>query len=367
MEFFGSSKDDFYSLKKIMKIKAQYYVIFGERSNGKTYACLEKAIRDYASGKGQAAYIRRYKEDFVGKRGEQLCESHGDIVKEVTKGKFDRISYYASKWYFARYDEDLAKVIRSDEPFMYGFSLNQMEHDKSTSYNNVCNVIFDEFLTRSIYLRDEFILFMNVLSTIIRHRSNVTVFMLGNTVNRYCPYFVDMGLTHANDMPAGKIDVYTYGDSDLKVVVERCATNQTKKKASDVYFAFDNPALKMITGGEWEIDIYPHLPQKYKKSQICYTFFIVFSDQKLQCEVVDGETGVFCYIHNKTSQLKENPEDLVYTHEYDVRPNFRRNMMKPMLPIEHKIWSLFKAEKVFYQDNEVGEIVRNYMNECRNL
>ena len=37
--------------------------------------------------------------------------------------------------------------------------------------------------------------FMNVLSTIIRDRENIKIFMLGNTVNKYCPYFDEMGLT----------------------------------------------------------------------------------------------------------------------------------------------------------------------------
>lgn len=364
---FGSSKSDFYSLTKILKLGCQYNMIFGERSNGKTFACLEYAIMNFAKSGKQTAYIRRYREDFVGKRGEQLCASHGDIVKEVTNGEYDGVSYYAKKWYFSKFDPDLGKSVRSETPFMFGFALSEMEHDKSTSYPDVTTVVFDEFMTRGAYLRDEFVCFMNVLSTIIRHRDDVTIFMLGNTVNKYCPYFVDMGLGHIADMEPGKIDVYTYGSSQLKVAVERCANNKKKKKASDMYFAFDNPALEMITGGAWEIDIYPHLPERYKQSQVCYRYFIEFNDQILQCEIVDGDNGVFTYIHNKSTRLKDNPEDLIYSEEYSVKPNHRRNITKPMLPIEHKIWSMFKADKVFYQDNEVGELVRNYLMVCKSL
>ena len=136
-----------------------------------------------------------------------------------------------------------------------------MEHDKSTSYPDVTTVIFDEFLTRQSYLPDEFILFQNVLSTIIRGRRDVTIFMLGNTVNKWSPYFAEMGLKHVKEMEVGSIDVYTYGDSELTVAVEFTGSRHSSK-ASDVYFAFDNPRLNMITGseGSWEMAIYPHCP-----------------------------------------------------------------------------------------------------------
>lgn len=95
-----------------------------------------------------------------------------------------------------------------------------MEHDKSTNYDGIINAVLDEFLTRSYYLPNEFVLFMNVLSTIIRDRDNVKIFMMGNTVNQYCPYFAEMGLTHIKEMKKGDIDVYEYGESGLTVAVE---------------------------------------------------------------------------------------------------------------------------------------------------
>ena len=35
-----------------------------------------------------------------------------------------------------------------------------------------------------------------------------------------------------------------------------------------------------------------------------------------------------------------------------------------MLPVEKHIAEYYKSDKVFYQDNEVGEIVRNYLLWC---
>ena len=62
------------------------------------------------------------------------------------------------------------------QPFCYAFALSELEHDKSTAYPNVTTVLFDEFLSRKSYLPDEFVLFMNTLSTIIRERDNVKIY-----------------------------------------------------------------------------------------------------------------------------------------------------------------------------------------------
>ena len=89
-----------------------------------------------------------------------------------------------------------------------------------------------------------------------------------------------MGLTRVKDMKPGTIDVYQYGEEGkLRVAVEYAEASKEGKK-SDVYFAFDNPKLKMITTGVWEIDIYPHCPYKYKPKDIQFTYFIKFTKQQ---------------------------------------------------------------------------------------
>lgn len=356
-------KTKYYSLKNILAKNAQYNVIFGERSNGKTYAVLEYALRNYAETGNQLAIVRRWQDDFTGKRGATMFDSlvANGVIERLTKSRWTGVYYYGSRWFLCKYEDD--KRIVSDTPFAYGFSISAMEHDKSTSYPNITTVFFDEFLTRSIYLQDEFVLFMNVLSTIVRNRTNVKIIMCGNTVNKYCPYFAEMGLSHIKSMKPGDIDTYRYGDSDLIVAVEYCAPRK-EGKASDIYFAFDNPKLSMITGGEWEIDIYPHLPYKYAPKDILFTYFILFNASTLQCEIIDHDGVIFTYIHRKTSDLKSPSTDLIYSPEYSPLPNWRRKITKPSSAIEKRIASYYVTDKVFYQDNETGEIVRNYLQWC---
>lgn len=355
-------KVSFYSLRNILSKKAQYNIVFGERSNGKTYAVLKYALKNYLESGKQLALVRRWKEDLRGKRGASMFDAlvSNDEIRKMTNGKYSTVYYYSGRWFLSNYDPDLKKQVPAPEPFAYGFALSDMEHDKSASFPNVTTIMFDEFLTRQYYLPDEFVTFMNVISTIVRYRKDVTIFMLGNTVNKYCPYFKEFGLTHITNMEKGSIDVYTYGESELKVAVEY-ADSPNKNKPSDFYFAFDNPKLNMITSGTWEMAMYPHLPFKYKPADIVLIYFIVFNGNTLMCEIIQMNDCCFTYIHRKTTPIKDEDNDIIFTLEYDPRPNHFRRLTRPTGKLDRKIASFFKTEKVFYQDNEVGEIVRNYL------
>lgn len=359
-------KQQYYSIERIKKEKATYNVIFGERSNGKTFSVQEEGLKNYCEKGKQMALIRRWADDFTGKRGQETFKAivNEGLVKKYSNGQWDRIKYQSSRWYLAKYDEELDKIITDVEPFCYAFALNTGEHDKSTSYPNVTTVLFDEFLTRKAYLNDEFILFMNQLSTIIRQREDVIIYMCGNTVNQFSPYFAEMGLTNILKMKKGSIDVYQYGENgELRVAVEY-SDNPEKKKKSDFYFAFDNPKLSMITGGDWEIALYPHLPFGFEEKDVIFSYYMIFSDIYLQGDIIRKGNDLFTFIHRKKPYIKIPNEDLVFSQEYSPKPNYFRRINKPDNELCRKIWYFYKAEKVFYSDNTVGEIVRNYLQWC---
>lgn len=354
-------ENKYYSLNAILARNATYNLIIGERSNGKTYACLKHGLERWVNAGEQMAIVRRWDTDYRGKNGQTMwhsLEMNGE-VERLTNSEWTSIWYWSGRWYLCRYD-DAGNRDRQETPFAYAFSINTAEHDKSTSYPGITTVVFDEFLTRSQYIPNEFILFMNLLSTIIRDRDNVTIFMLGNTVNKFCPYFHEMGLAHIEKMKQGDIDLYHYGESKLTVAVEYCKPRK-EGKASDSYFAFNNPKLQMITGGAWEIDIYPHSPYKYTPNEIMLTYFIVFDRHILQAEIIQHETSIYTFIHRKTGEIKDVENDIVFTPDYNPRPNYYRSLIKPVDNLSKKIAYFYKADKIFYQDNEVGEIIRNYL------
>lgn len=186
--------------------------------------------------------------------------------------------------------------------------------------------------------------------------------MIGNTVNKYCPYFSEMGLIHVKDQKPGTVDVYTYSDTGLSVAVEYCdPTSKRGGKSSDVYFAFDNPQLKMITTGAWEIAIYPHLVERYRPKDVVADFFIKFDDNLLHCEIVITDTSYFMFVHPKTTPIKDEDADIVYTNIPDQRWNYRTGLTKLGDKLSNVAMRLFNENRVFYSDNETGEVLRNFI------
>lgn len=363
----------YYDIKSLlMRVPdAHYYMVIGERTNGKSYSILNYCLERYVNYGEEFAYIRRFDDDIKYKRGTQVFKNliNNKVIEKLTKGEWNDVEYYASKFYLKKTNkDDPKKTIVSTKPFGYALSLNTEEHDKSDAYPNVKNIFFEEFLSRKNYLSDEFITFTSLLSTIIRLRDDVKIFMAGNTINKYAPYFTEMGLTNVKNMKVGTTDVYTYGDSGLKVAVE-FSDFPSKEKPSNVYFAFNNPKLAMIRGdgAVWEIDVYPHLSKemKYTPKEVIYKYFVVWDNEILQCDIVRLPDSTFTFVHRKTTPIRDDNTNIVYSTEHNHKPNYKRKIIKANSRVEEIILWYYKNEKVFYQSNDIGEIMRNYISWCK--
>lgn len=362
----ATKKPSYYDIAHLIKDypDAYYYMAFGERSNGKTYSALKYAIERYFKHGEQFAYVRRFGEDIKRKNLQTLLAAHVEngLISSLSGGTYSLVDYTSGRFIAFDYDPETGKAEKDIQPMGFAFDLNSMEHHKSTSFPKVTTVIFDEFLSRQGYLANEFVLFMNTLSTIIRDRINVKIFMIGNTVNKFCPYFSEMGLTHIKDQKPGTTDLYTYADTGLSIVVEYCdPMSKRGGKHSDVYFAFDNPQLKMITSGSWEIAIYPHLTERYRPKDVMYQFFIEFDETLLHCEIVTTDTKYFMFVHPKTTPIKDDEKDVIYTNKPNERWNYRVGISNQGDDLSRVILKLLRENRVFYSDNETGEVLRNYL------
>ena len=360
------SKFKYYDIRHLIKDypDAKYYVAMGERSNGKTYSALDYAAERFDVAGEQFAYVRRFGEDIRPKNLTNLFAAHVEngMLRNICGGKYNILTYQSNRFDLSARDENGEKV-STVETVTIGraFDLNSMEHYKSTSFPKITTIIFDEFLSRQGYLPNEFQLFQNCLSTIIRLRNNVKIFMLGNTVNKYCPYFEEMGLIHVKEQKQGTVDVYRYSDSGLEVVVEYCPSSSNQGgKESDVYFAFDNPQLKMITEGSWEIAVYPHLPVPYKPKDVAAEFFIDFNRELLHGEIISvPNEAPFVFLHQKTTPVKTGT-DIVYTTIPDSNPYHRYGLSNQRDKLSRFINQCVDEGRIFYATNEVGEVFRNY-------
>lgn len=371
-------KDKYYSLDRILEKNAEYNIIYGERSNGKTTAVLIYAVEKYIESMlecrdGKRAtvdrfgIIRRWDEDFKGAKCQDMFNTINRLgfIERMTDGEFNYIYAFRRQWYLAKIGDDGKVTYREESPCGYGFNITAEEHYKSVSYPDITTVIFDEMLSRSGYLPNEFIRFMNLLSTIIRLRNDVKIFMLGNTINQYCPYFTEMGLKHIKNQKKGTIDIYSFNNG-LTVAVE-FSDFPTKEKKSNKYFAFDNPKLNMITSGSWEISIYPHMTFKYKPSDVVETIYVIFNDDVLEGNlIISPSEDLVLFFHRKTRPIDKSTDRRIYTPTPNYLQNYRTNILRNN---ENKLDIILKKliteSKVVFQDNEVGEVMNNYLTWCK--
>lgn len=349
--------NDYYSLKRIHKYDAVYNVVIGQRSNGKTFAWKELCLDNYVRSGEKGAYIRRFDEEIKPANLSQLFEVHD--IETITKGQYNSTTYKTKSFYLC-WKEDGKIVAIDDEPFCNCYALNTWETAKGADRGYVSTICFDEFMTRKAYLPNEFVLFQQILSSIIRDRDKAKIYMLANTVNKYCPYFKEMGLTHVPDMKQGDIELYKFGENnDLTVAVEYCAESKNTKKVKKFY-AFDNPQLEMITSGNWEIALYPHAPVSHTKADIVCKFYIMF-DKKIGCgDVIKTEDRLYIFYHMHTGTHVPDEHDIVYLEEHDGCLNHAVFTSEIRNEKQKLIVDLMNTKREFYSSNEVGEYIRNW-------
>lgn len=359
------AKNKYWDIRPILDIPAQYRIVYGERSNGKTYGTLVYMIEDFVKNGNQFAYVRRWPDDIKKRNMQQLFDSicRNGVISKLTHDEWNGIRYNNGQFFLiATNGED---VVQMEKPFCFTFAISAMEHQKSISYPGVRHILFDEFISRLAYIPDEFALFMNLLSSVIRDRDDVDIWMLGNTVSKECPYFSEMGLKHIQNQKPGTIDTYAYTKDGQELLIAVEYTKNLAAKKSDKYFIFDNPKLEMITSGSWELAVYQRLFEKFVPKQILFTFFVVYRRNILQCEVVEGKNDLFIFVHQKTTPLKDEDNDLIYSPEAVSRYNWRVDISRPRFPVEEKILELIRQERICFQSNEIGEIWNDYLKWCR--
>ena len=375
---------------KLLENYTEYYMMLGERSDGKTYIVLEMILYLYLKYGFTGALIRRWETDIKGATGLSLIKNligtnqiviertkgkWDNAVQEMSNGKFDTIVYKSRCYYLGKStinENGKRETICEQNPFLNVFALSQEEHNKGGGFESIKIILFDEIISRDSYLIDEFVAYMNTLSTIIRRRDDVTIFMCGNTINRYSPYFDEMGLKHVKNQQSGTIDTYEYIHEDPEshektishLQVELIDYVSKEHKKSNKYFCFDNPKIKMITDGKWEMSIYPRCPNHYLPKDVKYRYFIIFDNEKFMCEIVLLRDNTFTFIHPHTKDIKIKNDTLIFDLNGEINPHIRKRITKPFDELGKLIASYFTKDLVCYSSNAVGESIRNYIEQC---
>lgn len=357
---------DYYDYSAIMDVDAIYRVIIGQRSNGKTYGWARQCLQHYLEDGLPSAYIRRMDEMIKPKNIQALFDPHIDFIAEATNGDYNGIEYRTNGWYLIRRERNAAgaweRVAKDLQPFCRSYAISTIETTKGADNGAVWSICFDEFMTRQFYLANEFVLFTQLLSSIIRDRDGVQIFMLANTVTKSCPYFKEMGLYRVLKQEQGTIDVYQLGQEGHKIAVEYCAAVESIKKKVSKYYCFENPQIDMITKGCWEMALYRHAPSNLSQSRIIFTFFVIHDGITLQGDVHLYQGYPIIFWHYKTTDIKDEEHTIIYCQDVvDGNPLHQRDVKVVFCRAQQLIFDMIRTQKTFYADNETGEAVAAYL------
>lgn len=240
---------DYYRLTRIMSHPAAYYMIFGERGPGKSYSVKEYSLIQYHQTGQKFVYIRRFQRQKIKRRNRNWIKDVQDMAYKM----FNSYVYYDYSDGFYIEKEDGTR-----QQIGYALSIEEGADDKGSNFQDVDTVIFEEFVENK-YLDDEVNRFLNLLSTIIRKRTDVKVFMLGNTVTKTCPYFTAFGID-IHKIKIGNIYQVTH-QRGVTIAIEHTksfvARGETRANQTNKYFGFDNQdQVSMIMYGDWETKDY---------------------------------------------------------------------------------------------------------------
>lgn len=350
----------------VLKKGATYSMIIALRNNGKSTAMLILILYAWQFFDYPSCWMRRRKESLTSRHIGTLFDTAFKVVPN--KKKYD--GYQLKNGAFCGYWEKDKKKIY-DKPFCYTHSLSAQETQKGTKdIHNLLFIVFDEFMARDGYLQNEFITFVNALSTIFRECYDSSIVMLGNPVTWACPYFDEMGIKKVRDIKQGTIRVYKANDTNTTVALELCGENQRNTKTdiiNDRFFGFENNQIESIKTGAWEVPYYPHLNKENSNDTILDRSCYIKYDNEIFCiELRTHSDGMYAYIRPYTSDLDLN-DSRVY-RVYVQKSNDGYFHQKEAARIKGDtcdkiIWGLYKDNKMFYSSNLVGETVRLALND----
>lgn len=366
-----------YNLDEIDKRGAQINIIWGERSNGKSYQVKhKKAVEKYLFGGKRYLYdyktkeivenaierntrfilMRRFSEEIKSSNIEQYFQ---DVdIEKLTDGVYNIIVLYRKKLYLANYNFETGKTVRG-AVIGYVVSLNTEQNYAGASYLDVTDIIFEEFMSRTIYLNNEPDKLMNFYCTVDRKRGTTRMWLVGNTISKVCPYIYDWDLTTIiKNQKQGDINekIISTGDVDddgveitVKIAIEYC------KSSGRSSFAIGKHS-KMLSQGSWQSDPQPHLPKSYKCYDVIFRMGFHFKTFRYLGELIqDKETkDIVWFIYPFNKEFKDNL--LVISDMIRQSPYWQRDIynIKANKKIADVINSTFRESNIFYSDDVTG-------------
>lgn len=364
--------DDVYNpvpaLRSMVSDNVKWYIGMSKRRIGKTTNfLLIGAIMFWEYG--THTYYIRQRDDMTAPRNSgklfDTINANGYIEK-ITDGEYNSVKYAAKQWFFVKRNENGDIINECLNPFCIMQSVQSAEDVKSVLNDPFGDLlIYDEFIGSSVY-PNEFVDFFNLISTIKRLRQSTIVCLLANTIDMYHIYFKELCIAdNVQKMRAGEKAIITT-DMGTKVFVERIEQPAAAKKQDEIdkvlYYGFPNPKLSAITGDEWAVGNYQHIPD----GDFEYVFqklYIKYSNKLVKLDIVSHETlGLCVYAHWATYTYDDS---IILTADERTDPRFKFKTGRGKLDLVLR--RLFNENRVYYATNDVGMFIDSYFGYIRKI
>lgn len=343
-----------YNADNIINEDADINIIYGERSNGKSYQIKHKrgVIKYLETGK-RFILLRRFREEITNEKIEKYFE---DVdIEKLTKGKYNCVSVYRKQIYLSNFNSEDAKITKG-EKIGYAMALSTEQNYAGASFLDVEDIIFEEFMTRSRYLANEPTKLMNLYATIDRKRGTTKLWLIGNSISRVCPYIYEWGLHEIiSKQKQGTIETKEIesgeGDS-VKLAIEYCES--TGVSSHTIGWNKD-----MMNDGSWQSTPQPHLPKSYKSYKVIYRFIFQFQSFRFISELLQDkeEKDKICWFIYPMDDKKEiRKNTLVISDKVDINPYWQRNIYDITINNDNlkSLLATFREDKIFYATDLVG-------------
>lgn len=273
---------EYYNINRILPQKAVFNILLGQRSNGKSYSVKMECVKEAFLGMGNLIYLRRWDLEL---KQDDIQDYFKDCpVADITGGKYNFIEVYRKRIYLAHITEE--EAVRG--PCIgRAASLSSAEHLKSViQRGEYKNIIYEEFCTNSGYIRNEPNALMQFVATCFGAQHTGRVWLIGNTVSRYNPYFYTWQLRNIQKMVPGDLDIYEFTTEDgnkIKLAVEFCST---MKMSNKMYFG-DSAA--QITTGVWETESQQGIPEDFGSFKVAYQVFLQQEQFSFLLKVIENK------------------------------------------------------------------------------
>lgn len=256
--------ESYINIPALYSLNADVYIVFGERSAGKTYSVMKGLFDDYNATGAQFVYMRT-REDYLtrGRAWGAFANIKPYVEKTLWKEEAN-LNYYSGVYRKQELGRN-NKWIYS--PCGYSASVASWMKYKGNGYDSVKTIFFDEFIedvdtTTIIPLsRNEFLKgYSQQLSTIVRRRKDVKIVACANSINPKSPLF-DYYNIDARKLEQGKIYIFNRkledGDA-LKICV--LYTEPPKKAHISKHLAvYESQTNDMTINGAWQEEVYPDI------------------------------------------------------------------------------------------------------------